>query len=157
MSNVVFELTLLIVENNPTQQYIFKEISERLGYDAYLVKSGEEALAALALAQYSAVILDVELLGINGLDVARRLRLSQDETKAHIPVIGVTSLSPIEEARRACLEAGIDDFLTKPFLLDEFRRMLLRWAYNPDRPNLKLLDKLKTDDYRFDSSERNPC
>lgn len=153
------ESTLLIVEDNLTQQHIFKEMAERLGFHAYLVKSGEEALAALALAQYSAVILDVQLPGINGLEVARQLRLSEEKRKTHVPVIAITGLSPIEEARRACLEAGMDDFLAKPFPLDEFRRMLLRWAYDPHRPNLKLLDKLRTDEYRFDSSgiERNPC
>jgi CheY-like chemotaxis protein len=142
---------LLIVEDNPTQQYIYAALCKRFGYDAYIAKSGEEGLTALKLASYAAVLLDIGLPGISGLDVARELRWTEIGRPRHTPVIGISSAEPAHQARQACIEAGMDDYLSKPVSVDAFRRMLLRWTYDSRTPNLMLLDTMvtaePTDDY----------
>ena len=132
-------LTLLIVEDNQTQQYVFKQLCERFGYDAHFVGSGEDALSALSLAQYAAVVMDVRLPGISGIETVRQLRTMEKETGRCTPVIVVTA-DTSTETKTACMQAGMNDFLTKPFKIGEFRRILLRWVYQPHQPNLKLLD-----------------
>jgi CheY-like chemotaxis protein len=132
--------TLLIVEDSPTQQHIYLHLCKRFGYDAYIAKSGEEGLAALKLTKYSAVILDIGLPGISGLEVARELRWTEMGTPRHTPVIGISSTEPAHKARQQCIDAGMDDYLSKPVSADGFRRMLLRWTYDSRTPNLTLLN-----------------
>jgi CheY-like chemotaxis protein len=132
---------LLIVEDSPTQQHLYAALCKRFGYDACIVKSGEEALTALKLASYSAVLLDIGLPGISGLKVARELRWSEIGTPRHTPVIGISGAEPVSQARQACIDAGMDDYLSKPVSADAFRRMLLRWTYDTRAPNLMLLDR----------------
>jgi two-component system, sensor histidine kinase and response regulator len=132
--------TLLIVEDSPTQQFLYAALCKRFGYDAYIAKTGEEALAALKQASYSAVLLDIGLPGISGLKVARELRWTEIGTPRHTPVIGISGAEPANQARQACIDAGMDDYLSKPVSAEAFRRMLLRWTYDSRTPNLMLLN-----------------
>jgi len=133
--------SLLIVEDNPAQQYVFKQLCERFGFDAIIVGTGEEALGALGLAQYAAVILDINLPGINGVDTVRALRNLERGTVRRTPVIAVTAnVGP--EHRAECIAAGMDDYLGKPFSIDSFRKTLLRWTYDARRPNLMLITSI---------------
>ncbi len=134
--------TLLIVEDNPTQQLIYTQLCKRFGYEAYITRTGEEALAALPLSKYAAVVLDIGLPGISGLDVARELRWAEMGTTERTPVIGISSTEPAHQARQQCIEAGMDDYVSKPVSVDAFRRMLLRWTYDSRTPNLMLLNRM---------------
>ncbi len=131
--------TILIVEDHPAQQYVFKQLCERFGYDAHLVSTGEDALAALALAQYAAVILDVRLPGIDGLETCQTLRQRERGTDRQTPVIALTG-HVLPQDRQDCFDAGMDDYMSKPFSIEAFRKLLLRWTYDASRPNLRLLN-----------------
>ncbi len=131
--------TILIVEDNRAQQYVFKELCERFGYESYIVSSGEDALGALALAQYAAVILDINLPGIDGLETVRRLRATEKGKERNTPVIALTG-NVMPEHREMCMAAGMNDYMSKPFSIEAFRKLLLRWAYDPNRPNMRLIN-----------------
>lgn len=130
---------LLIVEDSPTQQYLYRELCHRFGYEAHIVASGEEALSAIALTDYSAVILDIGLPGICGLETIRRIRMKEKGTIRHLPVLALTGNSEPED-KIECLSAGADDYMSKPFSVDAFRKLLLRWTYDSRSPNLRLID-----------------
>lgn len=129
---------LLIVEDYPAQQFVFKQLCERFGYDSYIVSSGERALGALAIARYAAVILDINLPGIDGIETVKRLRLIEKGTDRRTPVIALTS-SAIPQHREICLAAGMDDYMSKPFSVEAFRKLLLRWTYDSSNPNMHLI------------------
>jgi DNA-binding response OmpR family regulator len=84
------------------------------GYDVDITNTGEEALEAIAARSYDLVLLDVMLPGIDGLEVARRLRESGNTE----PILMITARDRADDTI-AGLDAGADDYITKPFDLDE--------------------------------------
>lgn len=130
------QATLLIIEDNETQQYVLKELCSKFDYDAHIVSSGEEALNALACTRYAAILMDIALGGMDGFECTGRIRQLESKMKRHTPIIAVTGA--VEERQR-CLAAGMDDYISKPFEIEDFRLMLLRNAYQPAKVNLKLL------------------
>lgn len=131
--------TLLSVEDNPTQQYVLKQLCESFDYEVDFVSSGEDAIDALTSLPYAAVLMDITLPGIDGFECSRRIREQEKRlVSRRTPIIAVTARS-FDEDRKACYDAGMDDYLCKPFKPDSLRRMLLKWVYQPDKPNMKLL------------------
>lgn len=132
--------TLLVVEDNPTQQHVIKTLCSWFNFEVHIVATAEEALDALACSyMYAAVLLDIGLPGLDGIACARTIRLTESQSGQHVPIVALTACYS-EEDRKRCLEAGMDDFLSKPFSPEDFRKMLLRWAYRPKEPNLRLLE-----------------
>jgi two-component system OmpR family response regulator len=120
-------MRILLVEDDAL---LVDAISRSLSQSAHTVdvaRSGEEADAALSTTQYDLVVLDVELPGVDGLEVLKRLRARRSVT----PVLIVTVRDGLEE-RIAGLDLGADDYLTKPFHLSELEarvRALIRRAH----------------------------
>jgi two-component system, OmpR family, response regulator MprA len=117
-------MKLLVVEDDPALAASLGRSLRFDGYDVALAGSGEDALAALATAGVDCLILDVGLPGISGLELTRRLRRSGDQT----PILMLTARQMTGD-RVAGLDAGADDYLTKPFELEELLarvRALLR-------------------------------
>ena len=142
--------TILVVEDNPMQQEVVKHFLEAFDYKVILLKSGEEALEAMAMTNdYAAILMDLSLPGISGIECARQLReFEKSHNLKPTPIIAVTAN---HDARGECMDAGMDAYLSKPFSTEELRKVLLCWTYRPSSPNLKLLksysDKLSTDDH----------
>lgn len=151
--------TLLAVEDNLTHQYVVRRFCELFEYDVHIVASAEEALAAFGMANYAAILLDLTLPGISGYECARMLRAEEQRrnTQKQTPIIALTA-SNLEEDKVACMQAGMDDYLAKPFDPEDLRKVLLRWVYQPARPNLKILKGLHidTEDHKklWDESNR---
>jgi adenylate cyclase len=102
---------LLVVDDTPLNLKLLGDLLTVKGYAVTTAGSGEEALAKLAAEAPDIVLLDVMMPGLSGYDVCRRIRA--DPATALLPVVMVTSLDPHEE-RIHGIEAGADDFLSKP-------------------------------------------
>jgi two-component system response regulator MprA len=117
---------VLIVDDEPAVRAALDRALRLDGYEITLAADGREALDALADARHDAVVLDVAMPGIDGLQVCRRLRDAGDRT----PVLMLTARDAVDD-RVAGLDAGADDYLVKPFALKELKarlRALLRRA-----------------------------
>ena len=117
---------VLIVDDEPAVRSALDRALRLDGYDVTLAADGREALDRLADTRQDAVILDVAMPGIDGLEVCRRLRDAGDRT----PVLMLTARDAVDD-RVAGLDAGADDYLVKPFALKELKarlRALLRRA-----------------------------
>jgi len=115
---------ILIVDDEPAIRTALSRALEIEGYDIDVVPSGEAALSAMERTTFDVVLLDVSMPGIDGLEVCRQLRDAGDST----PVIVVTARSQVADSV-AGLDAGADDYMVKPFSLDELLarlRALLR-------------------------------
>ena len=101
--------TVLLVEDEHSIGSMTRSYLERNGYRVVWVRSGEEALAEIERHPIRLVVLDIRLPGMDGFDVARRLR-----TRSDVPILMLTARDE-EPDRVAGLELGADDYLTKPF------------------------------------------
>src|ERR671922_2594198 len=124
-------MKILVVDDEPAVRESLRRALELEGYDVDLAVDGEDALAHLGQPTHpDAVILDILMPGIDGLEVCRRLRSGGDE----VPVLMLTARAEVD-SRVAGLDAGADDYLPKPFALAELLarlRALLRRTANDD-------------------------
>jgi two-component system response regulator MprA len=129
-------MRILVVDDERAVRESLRRALELESYDVELAADGEEALRRLELQPSpDAVILDILMPGVDGLEVCRRLRVSDN----HVPVLMLTARAEVD-SRVAGLDAGADDYLPKPFALAELlarlRAMLRRsggGAENGDR------------------------
>ena len=122
-------MRVLVVEDEEKVAAFVRQGLEQSGYEVDTVPSGEQALTALDSATYDAVILDLMLPGMDGLEVVAQLRRRGIGT----PVLALTARAALED-RVAGLDAGCDDYLPKPFAFDELLarlRALLRRTSDP--------------------------
>lgn len=130
--------TILVVEDNETEQYVLTQLLQQFDYNAHVVASGEEALTALGVAKYAAVLMDITLPGIDGYECTRRIRRMELESARRTPIIALTARAEKSD-HDAALAAGMDDYMSKPFEPEDLRKALLRYVYIPEHPNLKVL------------------
>jgi two-component system response regulator MprA len=119
-------MKVLVVDDEPALRSALERALRLEGHDVELAEDGSRALDAVATARPDAVVLDVSMPGIDGLEVCRRMRSGGDRT----PVLMLTARDAIDD-RVAGLDAGADDYLVKPFALRELQarlRALLRRA-----------------------------
>ncbi len=128
-SSLRIPLRILLAEDNPINQTVALAMLRRLGYQADVAGSGREALDALSRRIYDAMLLDVRMPEIDGLEVARRVRAELPKNRQ--PRIVAMTANALPEDRHACLEAGMDDFLAKPVRLEELSAALAKVRLRP--------------------------
>jgi two-component system response regulator MprA len=129
---------VLLVDDEPAVLRALERALRLERYDIELAADGEKALDCMARGGYDAVVLDIGLPRVDGLEVSRRLRGAGDRT----PVLMLTARETIDD-RVAGLDAGADDYLVKPFALRELQarlRALLRRAEPDERGVLRFAD-----------------
>jgi two-component system, OmpR family, response regulator MprA len=117
-------MRLLVVDDDPAVREALALVLDLNGFEVATAEDGREAIRTLAVAPPDAVILDVLMPGLDGLEVCRPMRAIGDRT----PVLMLTARTEVSE-RVAGLEAGADDYLAKPFAREELiarLRALLR-------------------------------
>jgi two-component system sensor histidine kinase/response regulator len=118
--------SLLLAEDNPTNQKVTRSMLQKHGWQVHVVGDGEAAVAACEANHYDAVIMDCQMPGVDGLTAARRIR-ALEGTAAHVPIIALTAGAQLAD-RRQCLAAGMDDYLAKPILPARLREVVDRWT-----------------------------
>ncbi|WP_462324461.1 hybrid sensor histidine kinase/response regulator [Desulfoplanes sp.] len=116
-------LSILVAEDNPMNQELVLEIFELLGIENYhMCSNGQAALDSLASApdRYDALILDIQMPGMDGFTVARTIR----DHSNPIPIVAMTGLAGDKDKQRS-RECGIDYFLSKPFSLEDLESILV--------------------------------
>ena len=121
---------ILIIEDNDDNRDILKHQLEYLGYEVVEAVDGLEGLNQVAKEQPDLVIVDIMMPGIDGKEVARRLRA--DSKTKDLPVLAATVLFHSEDIH-SCLVAGCNDVLTKPFTLQQLKDRLEKLSQPADR------------------------
>ncbi|HXQ12159.1 MAG TPA: response regulator [Caulobacteraceae bacterium] len=114
---------VLLAEDNPINAMLARALLVREGCEVEHVTDGEAAIEAVARGAYDLVLMDVRMPKLSGMQAARTIR-ARGFTG---PVVALTA-NAFEDDRRACLDAGMDDFLVKPLSPEALRRALLRWT-----------------------------
>ena len=118
---------VLLVEDNPVNQTVIEAMLRSLGYQVCLVGDGAQAVQKVNECQYSAILMDCRLPIMDGYEATRRIRLLPNQP--HTPIIALTA-NALQGDREACLAAGMDDYLAKPFKRVDLQRILQRWLAN---------------------------
>ncbi|MFE4107934.1 ATP-binding protein [Almyronema epifaneia] len=120
---------ILVVEDVLVNQKLMLKALERLGYQADAVDNGNDALQQVTEQTYDLILMDCQMPELDGYETTRRLR-QLDEVAKPMPVIGVTAHAMVGD-REKCLEAGMDDYLSKPVRLNDLKVMLEKWLITP--------------------------
>jgi two-component system, OmpR family, response regulator MprA len=135
---------ILVVDDEPAVQNALLRALALERYEVAQAMDGREALARLGAAPYEAVILDVSMPHVDGLEVCRRLRQGGDRT----PVLMLTAREQVDD-RVAGLDAGADDYLVKPFALRELlarvRALLRRAGEDDEQESMLTFEELRLD------------
>jgi CheY-like chemotaxis protein len=116
---------VLIAEDNPVNAEVAAAIVTRLGHEVTVVSNGKEVLERLQLEPFDLILLDIQMPELNGFETTRHVRQLEMLTGTRIPIIALTA-NAIKGDRERCLEAGADDYLSKPYSPSELAAVLAR-------------------------------
>lgn len=117
-------LRILVAEDNKVNQQLALQLLQRLGYRAEVVSNGLEVIEALSLQFYDVVFMDVQMPEMDGLEATRRI-CAQWPPASRPRIIAMTA-NAMQGDREMCLEAGMDDYVSKPIRVDELVAALRR-------------------------------
>ena len=125
-------LRLLVAEDNATNQRVTLGMLKKLGHAAEVAENGEACLRLLARGGFDAVLMDCQMPGLDGFETARRIRQGAVAgVDPRIPIIAVTAYARSED-RQKCLDAGMNDFLSKPLRQGDIVAALARVGLSPE-------------------------
>jgi signal transduction histidine kinase/DNA-binding response OmpR family regulator len=123
-------LRVLLAEDNTINQKVAQAILQGFGFAVHVVADGVAALDALARTDFDAVLMDCQMPNMDGYTATGHLRDDENNSgRPRIPVIALTA-SAMAEDRQRCLDAGMDDYLTKPLEPEDLINTLTRWITN---------------------------
>ena len=121
-------MKVLVVDDNPVNCAIAKGMLKSLQCEAYCAANGEEALAACAADHYDLVLMDCDMPVMDGLTATALIRQREASTNApRLPIIALTANTESSLIEK-CVQAGMDDYHTKPIKLTTLVQILTRWA-----------------------------
>ncbi len=110
---------ILLVEDNPANQMVFRDLLEHMGHEVWLVDRAEEGTDLARARRPDLILMDIQLPGMDGLTATQILR--EDELTRDIPIVALTSHAMTGDREKA-LVAGCNAYITKPIRIESFRR-----------------------------------
>ncbi|NTV96329.1 MAG: response regulator [Thiobacillus sp.] len=122
---------LLLVEDNLTNQKVAEALLRKLGYHEVVVaNNGREAVDLLKQASFDLVLMDCQMPVLDGLDATREIRAAAPGTlDSRVPIVAMTAHAMAEQ-KQQCMDAGMDDYLSKPVQREELEAMLAKWLHH---------------------------
>jgi signal transduction histidine kinase/CheY-like chemotaxis protein/HPt (histidine-containing phosphotransfer) domain-containing protein len=120
---------ILLVEDNKMNQLVSTKLLEKLGFAYDIANHGGEAVQAVEATHYDAILMDCQMPQMDGYEATAEIRRLEG-TARHTPIIAMTAAA-MEGDRERCLDAGMDDYITKPVRLEAVAGVLQRWVAPP--------------------------
>jgi PAS domain S-box-containing protein len=120
---------ILVVEDNPTNQQVVLMVLRALGYQPDTAENGRIAIEKVSSHRYDLILLDLQMPDLDGFEVARHIRTRLN----YQPVIVAITAGASPEDRQRCLEAGMDDYVLKPFKISQLKDVVVKYARTSNR------------------------
>jgi signal transduction histidine kinase/CheY-like chemotaxis protein len=121
---------VLIAEDNPVNQKLAARLLSSWGYETVVVPDGADAVREWERQAFDLILMDVHMPSLSGIDATRQIRQRERQRGVRVPILGFTAAAMLEEQAQ-CLEAGMDDCVTKPLRAEELRQQVTRFAGLP--------------------------
>ncbi len=121
------KITLLVAEDDEVSQVIMTKLALKNGWQIVLAKNGKEALEAFKKHAFDLIFMDVQMPVMNGYEATAHIRELEKNTKRRVPIIALTAYALQGDAER-CLQAGMDDYLTKPLNFKRVHEVVSKWT-----------------------------
>jgi len=131
-------LKLLVVDDNPANLLVARRLLEHAGHKVDVAKNGQQALLDLAEKSYDGVFMDCQMPGLDGFEATRRIRSGKIAgVNARVPIIALTAAA-MANARAECLEAGMNEYVSKPIHIEDLTAAMSRCGLRFERePGVK--------------------
>ncbi|WP_319524083.1 response regulator [uncultured Desulfosarcina sp.] len=121
------DVRILLAEDNLVNQKVAVKLLQKMGYHSDVVSNGKEALEALSKEEYDLVFMDCQMPVMDGYEASRKIRNPDSSVRDHmVPVIALTA-NAMKGDREKCLQAGMDDYVTKPINPKELGDIIEKW------------------------------
>ena len=121
-------ISILLVEDNPINQKVALKLLGKLRYHADTADNGLEAMNAVTTHSYDVILMDIQMPEMDGYETTQAIRrLKSSATRPDVPIIAMTAHA-MKGDREKCLDAGMDDYLSKPIRLHELGEAIARWT-----------------------------
>ena len=129
-------LTVLLAEDNPINMMLIRELLRRRGHKVVEAGDGRAAVQAVREGQFDLMLTDIHMPGMDGIEAARAIReMEQQQNRPRLPIVALTA-DAVDTGKRACQDAGMDGFLTKPVDPAELEEMFLMLFPNEDASHI---------------------
>lgn len=119
-------LNILVAEDNLINQTVIEGILEKMGYSIAIADNGEEVLEALEEKEYHLVFMDIQMPGMDGLTATKHIIEKYDEQTR--PVVIAMTANAMIGVREQYLQAGMNDYISKPFRLEDLEKAIVKWG-----------------------------
>jgi len=134
-------INVMLVEDNLINQTVAKEILGQAGIKPDIMNNGQEAVAAVSQKKYDIVLMDIQMPVMNGFQATEEIR--KQYSKDALPIIAMTA-NAMKGDREACLESGMNDYVSKPIKKDDLFSILSKWIFgtNVEPQNIEPISKI---------------
>lgn len=120
------ENCILLAEDNLFNQKVTVAMLKKLGLTTDVASNGLEVLEKVSQKGYALILMDCEMPKMNGFEATNQIRSHEQSNGKHIPIIAMTAHSS-QADRESCFNAGMDDYIAKPFRINDLQSILKRW------------------------------
>ncbi len=139
-------LRLLLAEDNPINQKLAVVLLQKAGYSVDAVETGAQAVEKIKSVQYNAILMDVQMPEMDGFEATQNIRAWETDKNLHTPIIAMTAHAMAGDRER-CLDAGMDDYVSKPLEPKVLFNVLIRWIPSLEVPENNGQSVEETQDY----------
>jgi two-component system, sensor histidine kinase and response regulator len=127
---------ILLAEDNRVNQALAVRLLEKRGHEVVVAGNGKAALEALQAQEFDVILMDVQMPEMDGLQATAAIRNGEIKNGKHIPIIAMTAHAMTGDKER-CLEAGMDDYITKPIRPEQLVDMVERYSHAPSTEKVR--------------------
>ncbi|MEW6593904.1 MAG: response regulator [Thermodesulfobacteriota bacterium] len=120
---MVNPLRILVVEDNPVNQKLLSLMLQQFGYSSVIAGNGKTGLDEYLNGRFDLILMDIQMPVMDGFEATAAIRARENETGGHVPIIAVTA-HVMPGYREKCLENGMDNYLAKPFKMQELKDII---------------------------------
>lgn len=146
-------LRILLAEDDKVNQQVIAGMLKNEQYSLVIAENGFEAIKLFEENEFDLILMDIQMPKLDGIEATKRIRKMEEGTFRHIPIIAVTAYA-FQNEREKFLEAGMDDYISKPFSFDDIYAAINRALYRDEQPSDKMQERKEDDGVNLEPGKK---